>query len=60
LGFSSDKVTQQQWWQEQQEPEAMEWASHALCPAALPQQLSQLFFIIDNFIDNSMCVYNEI
>lgn len=42
LGFSSDMVAQRRRRREaQREPVALEQASHALCPAALPPQLSR-------------------
>lgn len=41
LGFSSDMVAQRRRRQTQREPVALERASHALCPAALPPQLSR-------------------
>lgn len=41
LGFSSDMVARRRWRQAQREPVALERASHALCPAALPPQLSR-------------------
>lgn len=41
LGFSSDMVAQRRRRQAQREPVALERASHALCPAALPPQLSR-------------------
>lgn len=41
LGFSSDMVARRRRRQAQREPVALERASHALCPAALPPQLSR-------------------